>query len=100
MLGALIGAIISGIYLSLLPFSPLGMAFSVGITVVLCHLAGFAGSSKLAAASVVMIMVISSSNPGLNPLLNAALRFCEACIGAGIAFIVAFASPKPKTAPH
>lgn len=95
MLGALIGAIISGIYLSFLPFSPVGMAISVAITVLVCQVIGFAHSSKLAATSVVMIMVISYTNPDLNPVLNAALRFCEACIGAAIAMGLVLVFPKP-----
>jgi uncharacterized membrane protein YgaE (UPF0421/DUF939 family) len=94
--GAFLGAIISGIYLSLFPFSPPGMAISVGVAVLLCQVAGFSDGSKLAAAAVVTIMIISSANPALNPALNAALRFFEACIGAGIAMGLALLTPKPK----
>jgi uncharacterized membrane protein YgaE (UPF0421/DUF939 family) len=94
VLGALIGAIVSGFYLSFFPFSPIGIAVSAGIAVLLCESINLSKSSNLAATSVVIIMVISNSNPALNPILNATLRFCEACIGAGIAMLMALLSPR------
>jgi uncharacterized membrane protein YccC len=93
LLGTLIGALIGGLYLSLFPFSPLGIAICVGLTALLCEGVGINDSTKLAAISVVVVMVISYTHPALNPLLNSALRFFEACIGVGIAMLASLVSP-------
>ncbi|TAH51408.1 MAG: hypothetical protein EYC68_10835 [Chloroflexota bacterium] len=96
--GTLIGVIVGGLYLSFFPFSAVGMGISVGITVLLCGIFGISDTTKFAATSVVMVMVISYSNPDLSPFLNSVLRFCEACIGAGIAMVISFFSPKAQNA--
>jgi uncharacterized membrane protein YccC len=94
ILGTLIGAVVSAIYLSLLPFSALGMAASIGATVLLCQGLRVPDHARLASITVAIIMVISAKEPGLDPKLNAALRFIESCIGAGIAVaVVAALSP-------
>lgn len=97
ILGTLIGAIVSAVYLSLLPFNAVGMAASVGATVLLCQGLRVPDHARLASITVAVIMVISARNPGLDPKLNAALRFIESCIGAGIAVaIVAALSPRAQ----
>lgn len=92
--GTAIGAVVSGGYLVLLPFSPLGMAFSIGVTVLICHALNVPEYGRLAALTVAIIMVISAANPALNPLLNAALRFCESGIGAAMAVLVILLWPR------
>jgi uncharacterized membrane protein YgaE (UPF0421/DUF939 family) len=42
---------------------------------------------------VAVIMVLSSTNPGLSPVLNATLRFTESCIGTAVAVLVVLMSP-------
>ena len=85
VLGTLIGASISAAYLSVLPFSPLGMAAVIGVTVLLCQFLGVPDHARLAAITVAVIMVVSLFNPAMNPIINAALRFGESCIGAAVA---------------
>ena len=97
--GSLIGAIISAIYLSVLPFSPIGMAVSIFMTVLLCHVARIPDHARLAAITVVVIMVITSIDPTLNPISNSALRFSESFIGATIAVFAALLWPGPKEGP-
>ena len=94
VLGTLIGSIISALYLSLLPFSPLGMATSIGIAVLLCNLFGFPDHARLAALTVAVIMVVSIVDPKINPLINAGLRFAESCIGTGLAVLAVVLWPE------
>ncbi|WP_322629534.1 FUSC family protein [Halothiobacillus sp.] len=97
--GSLIGAVTSAAYLSVLPFSPIGMAVSIFVTVLLCHVARIPDHARLAAITVVVIMVITSIDPTLNPISNAALRFSESFIGATIAVFAALLWPGPKDLP-
>lgn len=98
VVGTLIGAIVSGFYLHLRPFGPVGMAVSIGFTVLLCQVLKVPDHGRLAAITVALIMVISSSNPELSPFANAALRFIESVIGAGIAMLAVLLWPKSKEA--
>ena len=97
MLGTLVGSIVSALYLSLLPFSPLGMAGSILVTVLICHAARIPDHARLASLTVAVIMVLASLNSSLSPLLSAVLRFCESCIGTAMALIVARLWPEPQT---
>ena len=96
VLGTLIGAMLSGFYLYLFPFSPVGMAVSVGLTVLLCQMVEVPDHGRLAAITVALVMVISSGNPELSPFANAALRFIESVIGAGTAVLAVLLWPKAK----
>ncbi len=93
-LGTLIGAIISAAYLLLLPFSPFGMALSIGITILLCHTFRVPDHARLAAITVAVIMVVSTAYPGMNPLVNAGLRFGESCIGTVLAVLAVLTWPE------
>ncbi len=96
VLGTFIGAMLGGFYLYLLPFSPIGMAVSIGLTVLLCQALKVPDHGRLAAITVALIMVISSGNPELSPFANAALRFIESVIGAVIAVLAVLLWPKAK----
>lgn len=96
ILGTAVGVVVGGLVLSVVPFSPVAMGVAVGITVLLCEILRISDTTTLAATSVVMIMVISHTNPDLGPLLNSVLRFCEACIGVGIALVMALLPLKAK----
>jgi uncharacterized membrane protein YccC len=98
VLGTLIGATVGGFYLYLLPFTPIGMAVSIGLTVLLCQALKVPDHGRLAAITVAIIMVISSANPELSPFANASLRFIESAIGAGIAVLAVLLWPKAKEA--
>ena len=97
-LGTLIGAILGGLYLYFFPFTAIGMAVSVGLTVLLCQALKVPDHGRLAAGTVALIMVISSGNPELSPFANAALRFIESVIGASIAVLAVLIWPKAKSA--
>jgi uncharacterized membrane protein YgaE (UPF0421/DUF939 family) len=89
---------LSGFYLYLFPFSPVGMAVSVGLTVLLCQMVEVPDHGRLAAITVALVMVISSGNPELPPFASAALRFIESVSGAGIAVLAVLLWPKAKEA--
>jgi uncharacterized membrane protein YccC len=98
ILGTLVGATVSGFYLYFFSFNVVGMAISVGLTVLLCQMVEVPDHGRLAAMTVALIMVISSSNPDLSPLVNSALRFIESAIGAGVAVLAVLLWPKTEVA--
>ncbi len=98
LVGTLIGATIGAFYFYVVSFSPLGMAISVGVTVLLCQMVGVPDHARLAAITVVIILAVSTASPTLAPITNAALRFGESCIGAGIAMLTVSLWPKPADA--
>ena len=87
ILGSAIGAATSAIYLTLLPFHPAGMALAIFATVLLCAAVNVPSHGRLAAITVIVVMVTSSLDPKLSPGLNALLRFAESCIGTGVAVL-------------
>ena len=95
LVGTLVGAAISSVYLTLLPFNPLGMAVTIGVAVLLCQLIGIPDHARLAALTVAVIMVIASLHPEYNPVFNAVLRFMESCIGTVLAVAVVLLWPVP-----
>jgi uncharacterized membrane protein YgaE (UPF0421/DUF939 family) len=96
--GSLIGAVLSAAYLLVLPFSPLGMAFSIGFTVLICQALRVPDHARLAAITVGAIMVFSDLNPDVNPVVNAGLRFGEMLIGSTVAVLVVRLWPFPPAA--
>ena len=60
ILGTLIGSIFSAAYLSLLPFSPIGMAGCIFATVLVCLVARIPDHARLGAVTVAVIMVVAS----------------------------------------
>lgn len=83
--GTLIGAVLSGVYLSFLPFSIWGMVGCVGVTVLIGEALGAPDHARLAAITVVIVMGTAVANPAVAPAVGAALRFTEACIGTAVA---------------
>lgn len=85
ILGSFIGAVVSATFLSFFPFTAVGMAAMIGLTVLLCIGLGIPDHARLAAITVTVIMVFSTLNPDVPPVINAALRFCEVIIGSVVA---------------
>lgn len=94
-LGTLVGAITSAVYLSLLPFSAIGMAACILATVLFCYAAHSPDLARTAALTVTVMTLLSSRHETLTPLVGVALRLGEACVGAATALIVAVAWPEP-----
>lgn len=95
--GTVVGALVSAAILSALPFSALGMACAVFAAVLLCHAIGIPDHSDKAALTVAVVMVVSSMQPTLHPVINAALRFSEACLGASVAAWLIYARERLET---
>lgn len=93
ILGSAIGAATSAVYLTLLPFHPAGMALAIFATVLLCAAVNVPSHGRLAAITVIVVMVTSSLDPKLSPGLNALLRFAESCIGTGVAVLAVLIWP-------
>ena len=94
VLGSAIGAFTSAVYLFLLPFHPVGMAVAIFVTVLLCLTVKIPGHARLAAITVIVVMVTASLDPRLNPGLNALLRFAESLIGTAVAVLIAYLWPE------
>ena len=93
ILGSAIGAATSAVYLTLLPFHPAGMALAIFATLLLCAAVKVPSHGRLAAITVIVVMVTSSLDPKLSPGLNALLRFAESCIGTGVAVLAVLVWP-------
>jgi uncharacterized membrane protein YgaE (UPF0421/DUF939 family) len=94
-----VGSIVSAAYLSWLTFSALGLAASIFVTVLICHAARIPDHARLAALTVAVVMVLSTLNPTLTPILSATLRFGESCVGTAVALLVALSWPEPAPPP-
>jgi uncharacterized membrane protein YgaE (UPF0421/DUF939 family) len=96
ILGSAIGAITSAVYLTLLPFHPLGMAVAIFATVLICTTLKVPSHGRLAAITVIVVMVTASLDPKLSPVVNALLRLAESCIGTGVALVTVLLWPSPR----
>jgi len=94
LFGTFIGAALSAIYLSLFPFSLAGMALCIGATVLAGQAAGAPDHARLAAITVAVVMVTAKADPAMPPVLDAALRFVESCIGTAITAAAVFSWPE------
>lgn len=99
ILGTAIGSATSAVYLCLLPFHPLGMGLAILVTTLLCMMVNIPGHARLAAITVIVVMITASLDPHLNPLLNALLRFAESCIGTLVAVLTVLLRREKPTAP-
>jgi len=99
ILGSAIGAITSAVYLTLLPFHPLGMAAAIFATVMICAAINVPSHGRLAAITVIVVMVTGSLDPALSPGVNALLRFLESCIGTGVALLAVRLWPGSRRQP-
>jgi uncharacterized membrane protein YccC len=93
VLGTFVGSVIGAAYLSVLPFSTVGMGACIFGTVLLCHVARIPDHARLASLTVAVVMVLASTNPGSSPVLGGALRFVESCIGTALAVLAVLMTP-------
>ncbi len=88
VIGTFIGAVLSGIYLLILPFSIIGFAATIGLGVIVCYICRVPSSIKLTGITIAVIMIVSTITQELHPIKNAGLRFVESAIGAGTALVI------------
>lgn len=98
--GTFIGAVIAYLYLTLFPFSVIGMIACALLLEVLCMLLGIPDNGKMATITLIVVLIISKKNPDLPPWENGFLRFSEASIGAitgiSLAWLIQFFTQKLK----
>jgi uncharacterized membrane protein YccC len=94
VLGSAIGAITSAVYLTFLPFHPIGMGAAIFFTGVICTAFKVPSHGRLAAITVLVVMVTASLDPALSPGLNALLRFAESCIGTAVSVLLVVLWPQ------
>jgi|LakMenEpi03Aug12_release.lakeMendotaPanAssembly.Ray.scaffolds.fasta_scaffold400913_2 uncharacterized membrane protein YccC len=99
IIGSAVGALISALYLSFLPFHPVGMAVVLFATVVICAALRIPSHARLAAITVLVVMVTASLDPKLSPQLNALLRLIESCIGTAMAVLFVVLGPGSRVTP-
>jgi uncharacterized membrane protein YccC len=63
---------------------------------VICGAINVPSHGRLAAITVLVVMVTASLSPALNPGLNALLRFAESCIGTAVAVLVVLLWPQRR----
>jgi len=90
ILGSLIGAVFSALYLVFFPFSIVGMGVLIGLVVLVCELLHLPGHLRLAGLTAGIVLVISAVNPDIPPVINAATRFFEVIIGSSVAVAAAW----------
>ena len=86
--GTFIGALISGVYLLVLPPSVWGLALCTFLTSIACYALRISDQARLASAAAVVIMGVSILSKVHSPLVNAELRFVESLIGLALAVAV------------
>ncbi len=91
LVGSFIGAVLSGIYLLLFPFTAIGFAVTIGVGVLICFILKVPQAVKLTGITISVVVIVSTITEDLHPVNNAGLRFIESAIGTGVAILVAFA---------
>ena len=92
IIGTFTGALISGVYLILFPFSIIGYGISIAIGVLICYIFKIQNSIKLTSITISVVLIVSTIENELHPFMNAGLRFAESAIGIGIALFVAYST--------
>lgn len=87
--GTLVGAVIAAAYLTVLPFSTIGLALAAGLAAGTGALLKMTDGGRLSAITVTVIAILTVINPDLPPFSNATLRFMESCLGSTMALAVA-----------
>ncbi|MCX6699768.1 MAG: FUSC family protein [Methanomicrobiales archaeon] len=88
LLGGVMGAVAGFLYLSFLPFSIPGMVIMIVLVVTLCQAIQLSGYTPGAAMNLGVVLVFSSINPELTPLMNSGLRLIEMGLGCGFAILL------------
>jgi len=75
------------------------MAAAIFATVMICAAINVPSHGRLAAITVIVVMVTGSLDPALSPGVNALLRFLESCIGTGVALLAVRLWPGSRRQP-
>lgn len=93
IMGTFIGAVLSGLYLFLFPFTVIGYALCMGAGTLVCFLVGLPSHVHLTGVTISVIMIVSFISQDIDPMVNVSLRFAESSLGAILAVLVAYIRP-------
>ncbi len=82
--GTFCGALLAYLYLSLLPFSVVGMLLTVFLLEMLFMLLNIYNTGHIATITLLIIMLVSQMSPGVDPATNCMLRFVESAAGVAV----------------
>lgn len=80
-------------FLLFFPFSRLGMAVMIGITILLCMSLKIRDHAKLAGLTLGIIMIFSTISPDQSPFVKASLRFIKVIVGSVVAITIEWIWP-------
>ncbi|TIC80595.1 FUSC family protein [Crenobacter intestini] len=95
VLGTLIGAVLSWLYLEFFPVAWPGVLVCVFLTVLVCQGLRVPDNGRLGCITVLVVLVVAELHPSLPALANAGLRFDESTLGSLVALLVAWLWPYP-----
>lgn len=84
VLGTFLGALVAYIYLSIWPFSIVGMLVSVFVLEMLCMFFGIYRNNRIATITLLIILLVSQMTPHVPPAENCLLRFTESVVGVAV----------------
>lgn len=89
VLGTFLGALVAYVYLSIWPFSVIGMLVSVFVLEMLCMLFDIYQNGRIATITLLIILLVSQMTPHIPPAENCLLRFTESVVGVvvGVALL-------------
>lgn len=90
VIGAFIGAIMAVIYLLFFSFSVTGMAVSVFVLSIVCMFLRIPDNGKMAAVTLIWVLILSVKNPDISPVMNGSLRFLESALGVSVGIVMAW----------
>lgn len=90
VLGTFIGALVATIFLNFFVFNMLGMAIILMLLLVLCMFLNIPDNGRMAAITLITVLVVSKTSPDLAPVVNGGLRFIESAVGVGIGILTAW----------
>lgn len=87
ILGIFIGAVFGSLYSMFFPFSVIGMVILVFWLELFCMVINVPEGGKMAAVTLVTILLATKLTSHMPPLVNGTFRFIESTIGASIGII-------------
>lgn len=90
VLGTFIGAVVAYIYLTLFPFTLVGLAVCAFVLEILCMLLNIPDNGKMATITLIWVLILSQKSPDIPPWENGFLRFIESSVGAVIGIVLAW----------
>ena len=88
VLGTFLGALVAYVYLSIWPFSVIGMLVSVFVLEMLCMLFGIYQNGRIATITLLIILLVSQMTPHIPPAENCLLRFTESVVGVVVGVVL------------